>query len=131
RTELERCGHAEAACWLIRKTALALAHAHHQNVLHRDVKPGNVLLDRYGRPMLADFNVSLDPQRKAGARGEIFGGTLDYMAPEHIDAFNPIKGVGPEAVDRRSDIYGLGLILYELLTGELPFALAGSVATTP
>jgi hypothetical protein len=131
RTELEHCGHAEAACWLIRKMAVALAHAHHQNVLHRDVKPGNVLLDRYGRPMLADFNVSLDPQRKAGARGEIFGGTLDYMAPEHIDAFNPIKGVGPEVVDHRSDIYGLGLILFELLTGDLPFTPAASVATTP
>jgi serine/threonine protein kinase len=131
RTELEASGHAEAACWLVRQLAQALAHAHHQNVLHRDIKPGNVLLDRYGRPLLADFNVSLDPQRKAGARGEIFGGTLDYMAPEHIDAFNPTSGVGPEAVDRRSDIYGLGLILYELLTGELPFSPAGDVATTP
>ncbi len=131
RTELERCNRAETACWLIRQLAEALAHAHHHGVIHRDIKPGNILIDQYGRVKLADFNISLDPQRRAGARGEIFGGTLDYMAPEHLDAFNPASGVGPEAVEPRSDLYAVGLLFYELLTGEMPFASSKSHASSP
>ena len=57
------------------RLAEALAHAHSQGVLHRDIKPANILINRYGRPLLADFNVSLDPERVRGATGPIFGGT--------------------------------------------------------
>ena len=117
----------EAVCWIGIRLAEALAHAHNQGVLHRDIKPANILLNRYGRPMLADFNVALDADRARGPAGEIFGGTLGYMAPEHLDAFNPDVGVGPAAVDERSDLYSLGLVLYEMLTGSLPF---GSVPKT-
>jgi serine/threonine protein kinase len=122
REELMGCDFVEAVCWIGARLAEALAHAHNQGVLHRDIKPANILMNRYGRPLLADFNVSLDPKRMTGPAGEIFGGTLGYMAPEHIDAFNPAeKGVTPADVDERSDIYSLGLVFYELLIGKLPF----------
>jgi serine/threonine protein kinase len=122
REELMGCDFVEAVCWIGARLAEALAHAHNQRVLHRDIKPANILMNRYGRPLLADFNVSLDPKRMTGPAGEIFGGTLGYMAPEHIDAFNPAeKGVTPADVDERSDIYSLGLVFYELLVGKLPF----------
>ncbi|MBY0524525.1 MAG: serine/threonine protein kinase [Gemmataceae bacterium] len=121
RELLMRSDFFEAACWIVARLAEALAHAHNQRVLHRDIKPANILVNRYGRPMLADFNVALDPQRLKGPAGEVFGGTLGYMAPEHIDAFNPAVNVSPAAVDERSDTYSLGLVLHELLTGVLPF----------
>jgi eukaryotic-like serine/threonine-protein kinase len=123
RELLMACDWPEAVCWLGTRLAEALAHAHNLGVLHRDIKPANILLNRYGRPLLADFNVSLDPQRMRDPAGEVFGGTLAYMAPEHIDAFNPETGVTAAAVDARSDIYALGLVLFELLTGRLPFVL--------
>jgi serine/threonine protein kinase len=111
----------EAACWIGARLAEALAHAHSQGVLHRDIKPANILLNRYGRPMLADFNIAFDPRPEEGSTRALFGGTLEYMAPEHIDAFNPAERAPREAVDQRSDIYSLGVVLFELLTGQLPF----------
>src|SRR5437660_1543260 len=66
----------------------ALAHARGRGVLPRDIKPANILLSRYGRPLLADFNIAFDAHRARGGEAEI-GGTLAYMAPEHLDAFNP------------------------------------------
>jgi serine/threonine protein kinase len=121
REFLGNCDFIEAVCWLGARLAEALAHAHSQGVLHRDIKPANILINRYGRPLLADFNIALDPQRLHGPGGEIFGGTLSYMSPEHLDAFNPDEATPPEAVDERSDIYSFGVVLFELLTGRLPF----------
>jgi serine/threonine protein kinase len=94
----------------------ALEYAHTCGILHRDLKPSNVLLTPYGRPMLLDFNLSFDASRDAMPRG----GTLPYMAPEQIRA--GIRGdLAEGAADPRSDAFSLGVILYELLTGKLPY----------
>lgn len=120
RDFLLRADFVEAVCWLGARLAQALEYAHQKRVLHRDIKPGNILLSCYGRPLLADFNLSLDPDQTRG-RGELFGGTLNYMAPEHLDAVNPADPTTPEAVDERSDVYALGVVLYELWSGRRPF----------
>ncbi|MBL8795083.1 MAG: serine/threonine protein kinase [Planctomycetia bacterium] len=115
----------EAVGWIGTRVAEALAHAHSQRVLHRDIKPANILLNRYGRPFLADFNIAFDPRpARHGARA-MFGGTLGYMSPEHLDAFNPDERTLPEAVDERSDLYSLGVVFWETLTGRLPFPVVG------
>jgi serine/threonine protein kinase len=121
REILNRADFAEAVCWIGGRLAEALAHAHAQHVLHRDIKPANILLSRYGRPMLVDFNVALDPDRVRGASGSVFGGTLGYMSPEHLDAFASRTPATIERVDQCSDIYSMGVVLFELLTGERPF----------
>jgi serine/threonine protein kinase len=114
----------EAVCILGQRLAEALDYAHREGVLHRDIKPANILVTPYGRPMLSDFNLSLSTQVPADRNLDVCGGTLAYMAPEHLDAFNPDNETAPEVVDRRSDIYSLGVVLYELLTGRRPFRTA-------
>jgi eukaryotic-like serine/threonine-protein kinase len=110
----------ETACWVMARLAEALAHAHGLGVLHRDIKPANVLVNSYGRPLLADFNVASSvPSSEREDSG--VGGTVAYMAPEHLDAFNPGDPTPASAVDVRSDVYSLGVLLFELLTGRLPF----------
>ncbi len=102
----------------------ALQYAHDQGVVHRDIKPENILLDRQGRVKIADFGLAkIAGQPPAGegaavgrewtltATGQVMG-TPHYMAPE------PMKG--SHAVDHRADIYSLGVVFYEMLTGELP-----------
>lgn len=112
---LTDCDFVEAVCWIGSRMAEALSFAHGRGVLHRDIKPANVLLDRQGRPLLADFNLALDSRRDGADR---FGGTQAYMAPEHLLAFQ--GRASPEDVDQRSDIYALGVILLELVTGRRP-----------
>ncbi len=119
RAALEAYDPAELTCWLGARLAEALAHAHGQGVIHRDVKPANILLNRAGRPFLADFNAALNTRSGEGD----FGGTLAYMAPEHLDVL--LSGATQGAVDARSDLYSLALVLFELLTGQMPWADLG------
>lgn len=120
RQQLELMDDVEATAWVGARLAEALDYAHQQGVLHRDIKPANILVNRYGRPLLADFNISFRGTDAEASRDEGFGGTLAYMAPEHLDAFNPNTEVSAEAVDERSDVYSLGLVIYELLVGRRP-----------
>ena len=110
---------AQAIAWWGARMAEALGHAHDRGVLHRDVKPSNVLVTDDAMPMLLDFNlareVALDDPE---APPHVLGGTLDYMAPEHLEAL--AEGTA-DGVDSRSDIYGLGVVLYEALMGVRPF----------
>ncbi|MEJ7638866.1 MAG: serine/threonine-protein kinase [Singulisphaera sp.] len=112
---------ARAMAWWGARMAEALGHAHDRGVLHRDVKPSNVLVTDDALPMLLDFNLARevavdDPE----APPQGLGGTLDYMAPEHLEA---LAGGTVDGVDSRSDIYGLGVVLYEALMGVRPFTI--------
>ncbi len=113
REMLARDDFFQAVCRLGERMADALAFAHARGVLHCDVKPANILVTPYGRPMLADFNVSFDRNRDAGAG---LGGTIAYMAQEQRAAL-----LGEDiALDGRCDVYSLGVVLHELATGERP-----------
>jgi serine/threonine protein kinase len=117
RPEAEkRKPHAERVAELGRDAARALAACHAQGLIHRDVKPGNVMLDHHGRVVLTDFGLA----RPADARSQTFTrklvGTLQYLAPESL---LPAGRKGPDA---RVDVYGLGATLYEALSLQAPFA---------
>jgi len=122
RRELARRPFARAVAWWGARLAEALQHAHERGVLHRDVKPSNVLILADGTPMLVDFNLAQGPilDEVAADEGSIApGGTLAYMAPEHLEAL--ARG-DAEGVDARSDVYALGVVLYETLASTRPFA---------
>jgi serine/threonine protein kinase len=108
----------ETTAWMGARLAEALDFAHQRGVLHRDVKPANILVSPYGRPMLADFNISSQQVDEQGS--EMFGGTIAYMSPEHLDAFNTADDTTEAAVSTQADIYSLGMVLGELLHGRLP-----------
>ena len=114
---LSGLSYVEAVLWIGAKLADGLGHAHERGILHRDLKPANVLLADDGRPMLLDFNLSADLKQSTRVCEMLVGGTLPYMAPEQIYSFQHRIQSG----DARSDIYSLGVILFELLTGQNPF----------
>ena len=114
---------AEAA-GVVAKLAAGVAAAHERGVLHRDIKPGNVLLAADGTPRLADFGLAKWADRDDGlTRAGAVMGTPSYMAPEQA------AGSGRAAVDARTDVWALGATLYELLTGRTPFRGTDSLDT--
>jgi len=101
---------------LVPKICEALQFAHDEGILHRDIKPENILLDAKGRVKIADFGIAKlvgeqQPFTKLTATGATIG-TPNYMAPEQLEH--------PEDVDQRADVYSIGVVFYEMLTGELP-----------
>src|SRR5687768_1791920 len=102
----------DEALAITRQVAAALGEAHSQGVVHRDLKPGNVLLDGEGTAFVTDFGVARSLHTPLTMTGEILG-TPDYLSPEQA------RG---EPVDGRSDLYSLGLVLVEMLGGRSPFA---------
>lgn len=111
----------EVVCHMGRELSLALHYAHQQGILHRDVKPANVLLATNGTPKLADFNISFSSELEGQNAVAYFGGSLSYMSPEQLRAFHPGDATKPEDLDARSDVYSLAVMLWELLFGERPF----------
>jgi hypothetical protein len=105
----------EQACAITLQAAKGVAFAHERDVIHRDLKPGNIMVDGSGHVYVMDFGLAKDLYSGGGLTkpGTVMG-TASYMAPEQASGKN-------EAVDRASDVYALGAILYELITGRPPF----------
>jgi serine/threonine protein kinase/Tfp pilus assembly protein PilF len=122
--------YARASAWIIARLAEALQHAHQRGVLHRDLKPSNILLGSDGQPMLLDFNLAQSLGGNAQATATL-GGTVAYMAPEHLRALAGRDPALIRQVDERADIYGLGMVLYEMLTGRRPFDQSASYSPIP
>src|SRR5216117_3548498 len=104
------------AAELLAKLARAVHYAHERGILHRDVKPGNILVDAKGEPHLTDFGLARLTETESTVTGTIETlGTPSYMAPEQALGYN-------NQLTRATDVYGLGAVLYHLLTGHPPFA---------
>jgi serine/threonine protein kinase len=92
----------------------ALAHAHARSIVHRDVKPANIIVTPDRGPVLVDFGLGLDESRAGGSELGVISGTPAYMAPEQVAG-------AAHRIDGRTDIYSLGVVLYKMLCGRLPF----------
>ncbi|MFM1995625.1 MAG: Serine/threonine-protein kinase PknB [Planctomycetota bacterium] len=107
---------------LFRKVCDAVAYGHHRGVIHRDLKPGNILVGPTGAPKVIDYGVARSTDADVALTtmhtdvGHLIG-TLQYMSPEQFDA-------DPDNIDTRADVYALGVVLYELLTGRPPYDVA-------
>ena len=108
---------------ITQKVAGALDYAHQNGVVHRDIKPGNILLSEQGEPLVADFGIALAVAQAGAGRITETGlslGTPHYMSPE--------QATGDRDVDPRSDVYALGCVLYEMLSGQPPFSASSAQA---
>jgi hypothetical protein len=99
---------------LVSRISSALDAAHSRNIIHRDLKPGNILFDQYGNAYLSDFGIArISEERGATLTGTAILGTPTYMSPEQIQ--------GDKEIDGRSDIYALGVLVYQMLSGQAPY----------
>jgi serine/threonine protein kinase/TolA-binding protein len=117
--------HLRQAAEIVRDVAFAVHAAHEQSIIHRDIKPQNILIDAHSRPHVTDFGLakSLHAERKEAAHITISGlilGTPAYMSPEQASG-------GKIKLDARTDVYSIGAILYECLTGRPPFTKGSSI----
>jgi serine/threonine protein kinase/tetratricopeptide (TPR) repeat protein len=128
RRSLSGASYVQAICWIGACLADALHYAQERNLIHLDLKPSNVLLAADGQPMLLDFHLACEPIHPGAPLPEWLGGTPAYMSPEQQLALAAVRaGQGvPQSVDGRSDIYSLGLVLYEALGANLPAPQAGA-----
>lgn len=116
---LQKLTFTDSVLWVFAGIARGLQHAHERGILHRDLKPANVLLRDDGEPMLLDFNLSEDTKLANQAAQAAVGGTVPYMSPEHLRLCCGHK----VTLDERADIYSIGLMLFECLSGKRPFSL--------
>ena len=100
------------AIFIANQVCEGLAEAHRLGVVHRDLKPGNIMIDREGNAKIMDFGIARSISTKGITGAGVMIGTPEYMSPEQVEG---------KEVDQRSDIYSLGIILYEMLTGRVPF----------
>jgi serine/threonine protein kinase/tetratricopeptide (TPR) repeat protein len=129
RVLLHKFSYVQAAAWVVARLAEGLAHAHQRGVLHRDIKPSNILLGADCQPMLLDFNLA--ENLAADPAHATLGGTIAYMPPEQLRALAARDPALARQVDQRSDIYSLGLVLYEMLAGSSPFEQSASYTPLP
>jgi serine/threonine protein kinase len=123
----------ETVCRIGIQLGQALDYAHHRGILHRDVKPANVLLTADCTAKLADFNISFSSQLTGSTPAAYFGGSLAYMSPEQLEACNPEHERQPDSLDGRADLFSLAAMLWELLYGVRAYReenLTGAWAAT-
>jgi eukaryotic-like serine/threonine-protein kinase len=120
RQFLARASYIQAVCWMAACLADALHDAHEHGLVHLDIKPSNVMLTADCQPLLLDFHLAHEPIQAGSQAPERLGGTLEFLSPEQRLALEAVRTgtVIPLAVDGRSDVYSLGLVLYEALGGK-------------
>jgi serine/threonine protein kinase/tetratricopeptide (TPR) repeat protein len=119
---LQQASYEQAICWIGSCLADALHYAHQRGLLHLDIKPSNVLLAGDGQPMLLDFHLAHEVDQAQHGPIDELGGTRGYMSPEQQSCLDALRAgrILPVALDPRSDIYSLGVLLYESLCGQNP-----------